>query len=164
MVMTRPVGIVDQPPVNPGVCVKCGVQSGRDYFVDTGIDIALQYFNAGFEGVIYLCNECMESLITEYENELNKRVTPSKDNTYNYVNKGQGTFDLSGDDNESDGSVEGESGDSAESASGHDESTSGAESSTEPEPTDGDGDSSSAESVDSESDDAPGNSPFLFKR
>jgi hypothetical protein len=101
MVM-RPVQIVDKPPVHPHVCVQCGKQDDRDYFVDLGFDISVLY-QPLWEGCIYLCNLCMENLVNSYQTQLTKfyGTDALQGQTYKYadgVDPLQGELDLNGTD------------------------------------------------------------------
>lgn len=73
----RPVQIMDKPVAAPNVCIGCGAGVERQFFVDLGIDTKLEkideYNHTYFtEGVIYLCSECITSLIVEF----NRKLTP----------------------------------------------------------------------------------------
>jgi hypothetical protein len=101
MVM-RPVMIVDKPPVHPHVCVQCGKQDDRDYFVDLGFDISVLY-QPLWEGCIYLCNLCMENIVNSYQAALTKFYGTDnlQGQTYKYadgVDPLQGELDLNGTD------------------------------------------------------------------
>lgn len=51
-----PVRVYDSPPSHPYMCMKCrnGAET-REYFIDTGMQVE-------WEGLIYLCNECMHDI------------------------------------------------------------------------------------------------------
>ena len=73
----RPIQIMDKPAANPFVCASCGSGNERLFFVDLGIDSKFEKtdeHNAQYhtEGVIYLCSECITSLIVEF----NRKLTP----------------------------------------------------------------------------------------
>ena len=158
MVM-RPVAIVDKPPIHPHVCVVCGKQNEREYFVDTGIDIDHQYFQAVFEGSLFLCCICMESLINDYYAKLSKHIDhlPAASNMYTYLNAGQDELPF-GEENDTT-----EAGNSTGEVTGSDSESSSSESDSERESTGIDGNSSSAELINSEPDteQSTGN-PLLF--
>jgi hypothetical protein len=46
----------------PGVCVGCGVQNNRRWYVEIGVDLDF-HFNPMNEGNIIFCNECWNSLV-----------------------------------------------------------------------------------------------------
>ncbi len=60
---TRPVLYVQRPYLHPQVCCMCG-KGDREWYVDFGLDIGV-VFNAGYEGVIYLCNVCLPGFIND---------------------------------------------------------------------------------------------------
>jgi len=73
----RPIQIMDKPVANPFVCASCGAGNERLFFTDLGIDTQFEKtdeHNAKYvtEGVIYLCSECITSLIVEF----NRKLTP----------------------------------------------------------------------------------------
>lgn len=54
----RPANIQIHPATLPGHCFKCRTSPPRrEYFFDLGID-------TDYEGVIYICNMCMEEIIS----------------------------------------------------------------------------------------------------
>lgn len=76
----RPVQLMDSPPMNPNACSKCGSgPKNREFFVDLGIDSVLHHEDHTgqhhiTDGVIYLCNECMQSLINDYYRHVFKHI------------------------------------------------------------------------------------------
>lgn len=62
-----PVQIMDKPIAHPYVCMSCGIAENRKYYVDTGLDVDQQMFQPLWDGRIYLCNECIEGIITDYQ-------------------------------------------------------------------------------------------------
>lgn len=88
----RPVQIVERPHIHPGVCVTCGLQSGRDYFVDLGLEISVLY-QPLTEGPVYLCSECMTNLINEYYARLSEwnasYNAPAVGDTFTYLESDQ---------------------------------------------------------------------------
>jgi hypothetical protein len=99
MVM-RPVQIMSKPPAYPHVCVVCGKQDDRDYFVDLGFDIS-DLYQPVWEGCVYLCNMCMENVVNSYQAQLTKYHGTDllKGHTYKYVeglDPAQGELDFNG--------------------------------------------------------------------
>ena len=92
--MQRPVTIVDKPFVFPFVCTGCGINERREFFVDLGIDI-IEPFNPIQDGVLYLCNECMEGIIQDYYNKRNawNASNHAVNGTYKYLEDTDGTDD-----------------------------------------------------------------------
>lgn len=72
----RPVQIMDKPAAPPFVCICCGAGHERQFFVDLGFDVEMERTenNAKYHtnGVVYLCSECITSLIVEF----NRKLTP----------------------------------------------------------------------------------------
>jgi len=96
----RPVMIVSKPPAHPYVCIQCGKQDERDYFVDLGFDISDMY-HAVWEGCVYLCNFCMENVVKSYKDQVTIFYGTQKleGQTYKYadgINPDQGELDLNG--------------------------------------------------------------------
>lgn len=69
----REVMLMKEPIHTPHICISCGCGANdRPYFVDLGLnselvvpneDTGLMHFT---EGVVYLCNICMEQIFKEY--------------------------------------------------------------------------------------------------
>jgi hypothetical protein len=73
----RPVQILDKPVAAPFTCLGCGAGVERQFFVDIGLDIHMEKndehnHNYLTHGTIYLCSECITSLIVEF----NRKLTP----------------------------------------------------------------------------------------
>lgn len=69
-----PVQVFARAPFPPHICVKCGSQN-RQYLIDLGINLEVYYNpavygNAGYEGAIYICNECWDSLVVSVSREI----------------------------------------------------------------------------------------------
>lgn len=96
--MQRPVSIVDKPPAFPYICIGCGIgdKDKRKFYVDLGFDIA-DPFNPVYEGVVYLCNECMEGTLTEYYKKSNtyNREVLQVGGTYKFLEEANGRTDES---------------------------------------------------------------------
>jgi hypothetical protein len=68
---------MDKPAANPWVCISCGAGVERLFFVDLGVDTQFQKIDEHdtqyhTEGVVYLCSECITSMIVEF----NRKLTP----------------------------------------------------------------------------------------
>lgn len=66
----RPTTIHETPILNPGECHRCHcneLAEGREYFVDTGIDVE-------WVGVLYLCNLCLADLVRVTPDILHKSI------------------------------------------------------------------------------------------
>ena len=66
----RKVSVFSNPVAEPGVCGKCGSQD-KDWFIDAGFDVDFN-IQAGenqpsywLDGVLYLCCDCLNNLITD---------------------------------------------------------------------------------------------------
>lgn len=89
----RPVQLIEKPNMAPGVCLKCG--SGptyREHFVDLGIDSVLDRIDEHgarhlTDGVVYLCNECMSGLISDYLRKLFGFINAQKTSKENLSNQ-----------------------------------------------------------------------------
>jgi len=73
----RPIQIMDKPAANPFVCASCGSGNERLFFVDIGLDTKFEKVDEHSaeyhtEGAVYLCSECITSLIVEF----NRKLTP----------------------------------------------------------------------------------------
>jgi len=71
----RPIQIMDKPAANPHVCISCGAGNERLFFVDIGVDTLMEKndeYDTKYrtEGVVYLCSECITSLIVEFNRKL----------------------------------------------------------------------------------------------
>lgn len=82
--MSRALQIVDKPSVTPFVCIMCGSgPTSREHFVDLGIDSEMHSHDQFqthhiTDGVIYLCNICMTSVISSYLQKLFTFVNQQK--------------------------------------------------------------------------------------
>lgn len=56
--------VMQKPTFPPYVCVDCGMQDGRLWFVDMQINLD-NYFNPVMNGTIYLCNECFDARVID---------------------------------------------------------------------------------------------------
>ena len=64
MVM-RSIQVLEKIPFAPGVCVNCGVgDSSRVWYADMGFALD-QLYNPQFDGNVYVCNECWNSIARE---------------------------------------------------------------------------------------------------
>ncbi len=61
---TRPIQYSQHAYLHPRICAFCGVNNNRNFFVDLGLDIGV-HFNAGLEGVIYICSTCLPGTIND---------------------------------------------------------------------------------------------------
>ncbi len=64
----RNIVVVDDPILLPGICLRCrvGKSPNRRYFLDTGLDI-------DYVGAFYLCNTCLEDIVTNMPDGFLKR-------------------------------------------------------------------------------------------
>lgn len=60
----RPPIVMAKPNYPPHVCLNCGMQDSRLWFVDLGLDLDM-YFNPLLNGTIYLCNACWDSIVRD---------------------------------------------------------------------------------------------------
>ena len=80
--MVRPVQMMTGPVAAPWVCLKCGCQEkDRDWFIDIGTDSDMTVDGNWVDGVIYLCNRCMDDILVTYGSQLPSilRIIRNKD-------------------------------------------------------------------------------------
>jgi len=81
------------PIFYPGVCVACGVQSNRRWYVDIGVELDY-HFNPMNEGNILFCNECWNALVKS----VNRGVKT-------FVESNKGTLKVNTPEKENDGTT-----------------------------------------------------------
>ncbi len=93
----REVNILTNPVAHPGVCGKCGSQN-KDWFVDIGMDIDYNMklegsqlpneedldnrLNIWLDGILYLCCDCINSLIVDVTRRFNDYLQEHDVRTY----------------------------------------------------------------------------------
>jgi len=83
--------VMGKPNFPPYVCIGCGMQDGRKWFVDLQLNLD-HYFNPVLNGAAYLCNECFESMIRDTMRQVQSFLgvdTFPVGNTPTYENKSE---------------------------------------------------------------------------
>lgn len=131
------MNVMEKPIFPPYVCVSCGMQSERDWFVDFQMNLD-NYLNPVINGSIILCNMCFDSAVREtydlvqkqfgsytgveptYENKgelLTETILGTRTEPDRVPNSDASTIDsATTDDNQSDGNVDSTDDDDEESA------------------------------------------------
>ncbi len=63
--------VMGKPIFPPYVCIVCGMQNERKWFVDLQLQLD-NHFNPVLHGAVYMCNMCFDSMVTDTMNQVQK--------------------------------------------------------------------------------------------